>query len=427
MMCAFKKFEAILLVFTIASLISITASLAVEYDLSITNTTYVAGFPQAGEGSQQDGFAYTEVNPDLALTFSDSLQAIVAPRFRLGMTDLEYNLFSPDDLYVEHVSDQFELRIGYQTHFWGAAESMNIVDILNQKDFVVDLFNPREHKLGEPVVRFRFMLDENRFDIYHFTYFTPASLPDKVNRFNFFDGHLDFSDTPLYTHDSERLRQQIALRWDRTIGLADIGLSYFNGYEKFPIINVEPNATEADILYYEMQQISGDFQMSAGNWLIKGEALLQDTSLAGTFKANSLTSSGKITRRNLIPKNHTALVGGFEYTFHGILDQSDVGLIAEYLYDSEQRTDAVAFRPFQNDVFGAIRWTRNNMGDGAMLIGGIIDIKNQTQVWRLEYSERYFDRLKISALYDHINAAPNDPVAIFDNDNRLSLELSYTY
>lgn len=400
---------------------------ALEHDLRVTSTTHVSVFPQSGEGDQQDAFAFTELKPDLALTFNESWQAIIAPRFRFGLTDPEYNLLSLDDVYAEYVADRFEVRVGYQTHFWGTAESANIVDILNQKDFVADFFDPRENKLGEPAVRLRLALGENRFDMYHFSYFTPANLPDKVNRFNFFDGRLDFSDAPLYTHGAERLRQQVALRWDRTIGSADVGLSYFNGYEKFPVINVRPGAVEADTLYYEMQQFSGDLQMTVGNWLVKGEALFQDTSSGGTFMADSVVSGGQVVRRNLVPKNHTAFVGGFEYTFYGVIGQSDIGLIGEYLYDSEQRLDAVAFRPFQNDAFGGIRWARNNAGDGELLIGGIVDVKNQTQVWRIEYSERYFDRFKLSAKYDHINAAPGDPIAIFDNDNRLAIELSYTY
>ncbi len=399
---------------------------ALEHDLRVTSTTHISVFPQSGEGDQEDAFAFTELKPDLALTFDESWQAIIAPRLRLGITNPEYTLLSLDDVYAEYVSDHFEVRVGYQTHFWGTAESSNIVDILNQKDFVVDVFDSKENKLGEPAVRLRLALGENRFDIYHFSYFTPASLPDKVNRFNFFDGLLDFANDPLYSHGAERLRQQVALRWDRTMGLADVGLSYFNGYEKFPVINVRPEALKADTLYYEMQQFSTDIQMSMGSWLLKGEALFQDTSSGGTFMANSMTPNGPV-RRNLVPKNHTAFVGGFEYTFFGVIGQSDVGFIGEYLYDSEQRLDAVAFRPFQNDAFGAIRWARNNIGDGELLVGGIIDMQNQTQVWRVEYSERYFDRLKLSAIYDHVDAAPRDPLAIFNNDNRLAIELSYTY
>tara|TARA_B100000315_G_scaffold250737_1_gene284095 strand:- start:955 stop:2235 length:1281 start_codon:yes stop_codon:yes gene_type:complete len=426
-MTTLKSLTSFISLHLIVLLVSSATGLAIEEDLKVTSTTHVSVFPESGKGDQQDSFITTELKPDLALTFDESWQAIIAPRFRFGLTDPEYGLLSLDDLYTEYVSDSFEVRVGYQTHFWGAAESSNIVDILNQKDFVIDFFDPMENKFGEPAIRLRLSVGENQFDIYHFSYFTPASLPNKVNRFNFFDGQLDFSNDPIYTHGDKRLRQQAALRWDRTIGSADIGISYFNGYEKFPVIHIRPGAVEADTLYYEMQQFSGDIQMPVGNWLLKGEALFQDTSLGGTFIADSVTSEGKILRRNLVPKNHTAFVGGFEYTFYGVIGQSDIGLIGEYLYDSEQRLDAVAFRPFQNDAFGGIRWSRNNSGDGALLIGGIVDMRNQTQVWRAEYSERFFDRLILSANYDHINATPEDPIAIFDNDNRLAIELSYTY
>ena len=401
--------------------------LAVEQDLRVINTTHVSLFPESGTANQDEVFAFTELKPDLALTFDDSWQAILAPRLRLGMTDSEYTLWLPDDIYAEYVSGHFEVRLGYQTHFWGTAESFNIVDVLNQKDYIVDFFDPRENKFGEPGIRLRLALGENRFDIYHFSYFTPAALPGKVNRFNFFDGQLDFSDDPLYTNDAERLRPQVAFRWDRTIGSADIGLAYFNGYEKFPVINVRPGASEADTLYYEMQQFSGDLQMSIGNWLLKGEGLFQDTSFAGTLEADSITPNGQVVRKNLVPKNHVGLVGGFEYTFYGVVGPSDLGLIGEYLYDSEQRPDAVAFRPFQNDVFAGLRWTRNNAGDGQLIVGVLADMKYPTQVWRTEYSERYADRITLSAVYDHVHADPRDPLTIFDNDNRIMIELSYTH
>ena len=197
---------------------------ALERDLVISSTFEISAFPQSGKGAQEDLAASLQVKPDLALTFSDVFQIVAAPRLRLGITDPEYNIFSLDDGYAEYVSETFELRVGYQTFFWGTVESVNIVDILNQRDFVGDFLDP--DKLGEPAVRARFLLGEHRFDLYLFSYFTPAPLPGKVNRFSFFDGARDISDDPLYTSGAERLRQQLAVRWDQTIGSADMGLSY---------------------------------------------------------------------------------------------------------------------------------------------------------------------------------------------------------
>ena len=43
---------------------------ALEHDLRVTGTTHVSVFPQDGEGAQDDAFAFTELKPDLALTFN---------------------------------------------------------------------------------------------------------------------------------------------------------------------------------------------------------------------------------------------------------------------------------------------------------------------------------------------------------------------
>ena len=399
---------------------------AFETDLKVTLSSKISTFTQSGKGDQEDPVATADIKPDLALTFSDSIQAVIAPHFRLGLTDPEYHLVSPDELFIDYVKERFEIRAGYQIHFWGTVESSNIVDILNQKDFKGDFLDPE--KLGEPSLRTRFLLGESRFDFYLFPTFTPAELPGPINRFSFFDGALDFSDDPLYTHPAKDRRLQGALRWDYTIGSADIGLSYFNGYEKFPIINLTPGESKANTVYYEMQQAGGDLQMSLGEWLIKAEAIYQDTGLAGSFRRNSILPSGVfLPLRELVPDNHTALVGGLEYTFFGFLGTGDLGVIAEYLYDSEQAPDAVAFRPFQNDFFGGFRWTRNNPGDAELLAGLILDLKEQSMILSVEYSERYFDRIKLIASLDRINAAPEDPISVFNNDDRFSLELSYTY
>ncbi len=61
------------------------------------------------------------------------------------------------------------------------------------------------------------------------------------------------------------------------------------------------------------------------------------------------------------------------------------------------------------------------------MAGLILDTKNQTQVWRVEYEERYFDRIKLEIIFDHIDASSGDPVAVFNNDDRLAIQLSYVH
>ncbi len=398
---------------------------AVESDLKITLTTEAAFFDRTGKGDQEDIAVSAQVKPDLGVRMSDSWYAVIAPRLRGGLTDPEYNLFSPDEIYLEFVADRFEARIGYQTFFWGTVESFNIVDILNQEDFKGDFLDPG--KIGEPAIRTRLLIGENRLDLYLFPFFTPAPLPGKANRFNFFDGAIEPSDDPVYTSGTERLRQQAGLRWERSVGPSDVGLSYFNGYEKFPTLNLPPGGPEAVPVYYEMQQIGADLQMSLGDWMIKGEALYQNTAIAGSIVLNTLLPDGGVALRDHVPDHRYAFVGGVEYTLFAILKKSDLGLMAEYLYDSEQDLKAVAFRPFQNDLFVGMRWTRNNPGDGKLLGGVLVDLTNGSQLWRIEYTERFFDRIKVKATLDVIEAAAEDPTAVFNNDDRFLVGLSYTY
>lgn len=401
--------------------------MAVEHDFKATAIGHVAVFPEAGDGPQDDVISFLQIKPDLGVSLERSWQAVIAPRFRLGLNDSEYNFISLDDVYGEYVGQRFEVRAGYQTHFWGAVESFNLADIFNQKDYRVDFFDPRENKIGEPAVRARAILRDNVVDLYYLPYFTPANLPNKVNPYNPFAGRLDFSNDPLYTNGAKRLRPQFALRWSRTIRRADVGLSYFNGYERFPVANLRPGALEAEVLYYEIQQVSMDFQMTLGNWLLKGEALYQGTGIAGSVIADSVLPDRRIVRRELVPDDLGAFVGGFEYTFFGAVGQSDVGVLAEYLVNSQQDLQAVAFRPFQNDLFAGLRWTRNNLGGGELLGGMIVDLRNGSHLWRVEYSERYFDRVKLMVYLEIINAARGDPLRPFKDADNMAIQLSYVY
>lgn len=400
---------------------------ALDHDWKTTGTGHVAAFPNAGQGAGDDVIAFLQVKPDVALVFDDSWRAVLAPRFRLGLTDSEYNFISLDDVYAEYLADRFEVRAGFGTFFWGAVESVNIVDVANQRDYRVDFFDPDHNKIGQPIVRLRGVLGEHLLDLYYFPYFMPANLPNKVNPYNPFGGRLDFSDDPFYTSGAERLRQEFALRWSRTIRSADVGLAYFNGYQRFPVPNVVPGKPEADALYYESQQISGDVQMSLGEWLLKGEALYFDTGIAGSFVTDSILPNGSVVRRDIVPDNLFAFVAGGEYTFYGVVGKSDVGLLAEYLYNTQQDLQAPGFFPFQNDLFLGMRWSRNNFGQGELLGGVILDLSNGSHLWRVEYTERFYDRVKLLAYLEIIDAAKGDPLAPFNSADNMAIELSYVY
>ena len=399
-----------------------------EWDFKATGTGHAAYFPDANSGEQENVISYLQVYPDLALDYDDTWIAVIAPRLRLGINDSEYNLISLQDVYAEYVSEFVEVRAGFQTHFWGAVESWNIVDIFNQKDYRVDFFDPRRNKIGQSAVRVRGIYEENTLDITYFPYFRVANLPNAVNPYNPFMGELNLQGNPIFTNGAEKTRPNFAVRWERTFGTADIGAYYFNGYARFPVINANPNETIAQTLYYEMQQISADVTWNLGNWLLKGEYLYQNTDSAGSFVTPSILLDGSIVVRDIVPDSYTAFVTGVEYTFYRVFRKNDVGLLLEYLYnDSPQDFRAPAFRPFENDIFVGARWSRNNLGEGALLAGLIHDLTNSTRLWRIEYSERFFDRVKVLGYVQIIDAAEVNPLSPFNDADNIALQLSYVY
>ncbi len=401
---------------------------ALNYDFKATGTGHGAYFPNADSGEQENVISYLQVYPDLALDYDNTWIAVIAPRLRLGLNDSEYNLISLQDVYGEYLSEYIEVRAGFQTHFWGSVESWNIVDIFNQKDYRVDFFDPRRNKIGQSAVRVRGIWKENTFDVTYFPYFRVANLPNAVNPYNPFQGQLNLQGNPIFTNGAEKTRPNLAARWQGTIGTADIGAYYFNGYARFPVINAAPGVDIAQTLYYEMQQISADVTWNLGNWLLKGEYLYMNTDNAGSFFSESILFDGTVVLRDLVPNSYTAFVAGGEYTFYRVYRKHDVGLLLEYLYnDSPQDFQAPAFRPFENDLFAGIRWTRNNLGQGVLLAGLIHDLSNSTRLWRIEYSERFFDRVKVLGYVQIIDAAEVNPLSPFNDTDNIALQLSYVY
>ena len=151
-----------------------------------------------------------------------------------------------------------------------------------------------------------------------------------------------------YESSQEQHHIDIALRYSHSIDIWDLGFSLFQGTNRDPYLQGENPSAITPVLvpyYAQMSQISTDIQGIFGDWMWKLEALYRD----------SLDTS-------------TAVTGGFEYTFIGVLDTSwDIGVLAEYLYDSRGISAPVLG---QNDGFVGMRWVANDMAGTEVLLGG---------------------------------------------------------
>jgi hypothetical protein len=120
-------------------------------------------------------------------------------------------------------------------------------------------------------------------------------------------------------------------------------------------------------------------------------------------------------------------VGGFEYTFSGVLGTAlDLGVLAEYLYDGRSATAPPT--PFDDDVFVGARLALNDPQSTQVLAGAIIDRRSQATALRVEASRRLGERWTIHVdARAFANAPPEDVLFALRRDHFIQLKLAYFF
>ena len=302
----------------------------------------------------------------------------------------------------------FELRLGVTKVFWGVTESVHLVDIVNQTDLVEGIDG--EAKLGQPMVYLSVAKDWGTIDLFYLPYFRERTFPGSGGRLR--PGLDIITRKPSYESSLKRWHPDFAARYSHSFGKFDVGLSYFRGTSRDPDLRLSILGGKPVLRphYPLIDQIGATTQYTTGAWLLK---------LEGLTRKGQRDARGR--RRNYI-----ASAVGFEYTFYGIFKtRGDLGVLAEYLYDSRQR-DAPG--PFQNDFFVGLRWTANDTADTTVLVGLVQDINGTSRNIFIEASRRINDSLKleIEARF-FMNPTSRDPIFSLRRDNFVQVKLVYGF
>jgi len=290
------------------------------------------------------------------------------PFFRVDSSDSERTHVDIRELNFLMVGNPWELRVGIGKVFWGVTEFVHLVDIINQTDLVENIDG--EDKLGQPMVHFSYFGDWGVVDFFLLPYFRERTYPGKEGRLRP-PVKVD-TDNAEYESGAEESHIDLALRYSQTYDWGDLGIYYFRGTSREPILI--PSFKKPVLLpfYDQIDQVGLDLQLVFGNWLWKLESLYRD----GT------------------DDNFWAATGGFEYTFVSISDtMMDLGLITEYSYDDR---DDDATTPFQNDLLFGLRLGLNDAASTELLAGISFDLDDSGSVLQIEASRRLTDNLKIS-------------------------------
>ncbi len=322
------------------------------------------------------------------------------PFLRLDETDPQRTHFDLRELTWTMVRDNWELRAGVRKLFWGVTESQHLVDIINQTDLVES--TDGEEKLGQPMLNLSYFSEYGTFDFFLLPYFRERTFAGRDSRLR----SAFYVDTNQATYESSAGENHLdwAVRWLKTVGDWDIGLSHFSGTSRAPTLRQGTDAHSNSVMiphYPLLEQTGLDIQSTKDAWLWKLEAV-------------SSRSQGE---------RHTAATGGFEYTFVGIMESdADLGLIGEYLWDD--RGEA-APTPFESDVMVGMRLTLNDAASSELLLGSIVDVSQQNYSVSLEASRRVMENWKLSLESRMMFDAPEaDPLYSMRRDSYLQIELA---
>ncbi|MBI1260911.1 MAG: hypothetical protein GC184_04235 [Rhizobiales bacterium] len=326
---------------------------------------------------------------------------IVTPFARIATRDNHRSHWDMREARYNLYRGNWELGLGIDKVFWGVTEAVHLVDVINQTDWIEDPVK-QEAKLGLAMLRLRTRQDFGTFEAFLLPGFRELNYTGPDGR--------PATDLPVdqsltrYESSKDARHIDYALRYSNSFGIVDMGLAYFDGTNRTPLLQ-PALSRDGDLVlapyYTQMKQVSLDLQATKGAWLYKLEGYT----------------------RHELGDNYQAATGGIEYTFYGIGgSDSDLGLVAEYAIDTRGINPR---NPYQNDGFLALRWAANDTASTSLLGGVDIDAETGALAFRFKGQRRLDEDYRLSLeAYVFQNVPAKDVVSNIADDDYIQLRLA---
>ncbi len=328
---------------------------------------------------------------------NDSQKITFTPFLRFDDKDGARTHADVRELMWKKSSADLEFNVGIGKVFWGVTEGQHLVDVINQNDQLEDIKG--EEKLGQFMTRAGWRSDIGLLEMFLLTGFRERPLPGLESR--------PGVSLPLdkyavrYESECEQWQPEYALRWSRRNGNLDLGVSYFNGANREPII--VPGATGAGgsrspyVFYELMEQYSIDASYLWRDWTLKLEGI------------NRHANSG----------NFHAEVYGVEKTFSEFSGKPwEITAYLEYNRDSRPHA------AFQDDYFIGLRMALNDIESSEVKLGRMVDAHTGSSSLRIEGSSRLTDNWKLKFLGIYFDSQKTgDNLSPYKDDSFIQIEL----
>lgn len=382
---------------------SVTEAQEIEFQLSGNVEGQLTAFTEEGRFAGQ-GYRHSlslSVEPELYWEWDRGDSSVVfKPFFRVDQRDGERTHADIRELLWTHVGGDWEVQAGLGKVFWGVTEFQHLVDTINQTDAVESLDG--EEKLGQSMVNLSFVRDWGIVDAFILPGFRERTFIGEKGRLR--PGTLIDTDHAEYESAAGDKHIDLALRWSHTIDVVDVGVHWFRGTNREPVLRTVASSSRLVPYYEQMNQIGIDAQATIDSWLWKFEGLVRDT-----------TSD-----------RYAAAQAGLEYTYYGVFESpADVGVLLEYGWDERGEASTANV---QNDLFIGARFTLNNAASTELLIGMGHDIDDHSESFSFEGSHRIGSQWKVSLEGQYFNAKRStDTLADLAKDSYLQLSLAHYF
>ncbi len=323
---------------------------------------------------------------------------VVTPFMRVDTVDEERSHLDIREFDFTYINDTWELHAGIRKVFWGVTEFNHLVDIINQTDRVESLDG--EAKLGQPMLSLSRYTDWGIIDSYILLGFRERTFVGQKGRLR---GEFFVNENESrFENSREQKAINYALRWSHSLDVFDVGVYWFSGIDREPIFEPSPSHSPLQLapVYEDIEQTGVDVQATIASWLFKFEGLYQ-ASNREQYLASQL---------------------GFEYTVYGLANSvTDVGVLLEYGWDERGiNGNAIA----QNDIYIGTRLALNDAAGSTLLMSASYDVDLHTKNILIEASRRLNDRWTMTIEGLIVEGGNSiDPVAAFNNDDRLQLSV----
>jgi hypothetical protein len=294
-------------------------------------------------------------------TLSDSLSYDLRLYARQNLDGLGGGYVDPTVAKLTWRHDSWQVDLGYDLLFWGVAEGRNLVNVVNQRDQVRDLFN--DQGLGQAMLALRYFGEAATIEAFVLPRFEeldfgPAGRPWGLGLP--VAGHRATFEAPE-GRDHVDLALRVSGQWSNL----EYGVFAFDGTLRAPEFRFDPSTSSLVPHYIQGRQVGVAAQYTAGPALLKFEGV--------ETRPDSATS-------------YWSTIVGVEYLVGDVFGKPwETSLFAEHYHDSRQNDPTVAF---QNDVFLGTQVRFSNALDTVLELGAIVDLDHGGMIGSAGLSSR---------------------------------------